>query len=71
MSPSEVTNILRDGIRQGRYTATKQLPTLNELNADFFAPKGYPALGRAAYAPLIAEGLVKVIQGEGHFLVAR
>lgn len=71
--PSAVTTILMQRIRDGVYAADQKLPTLDELNEEFFDGLGTgPKPGRSAYAPLIAAGMVKAIQGRagGHFLTS-
>lgn len=73
MHPSEVTTVLMQRIRDGVYTVDQRLPTLDELNEEFFDGLGTgPKAGRSAYAPLIAAGMVRAVQGRagGHFLSA-
>lgn len=75
VTPADVTAILRARIRAGDYGERGPMPTLDELNQEFFpsSSRPQPHAGRAAYAPLIAEGMVEVRKGRngGHFLISR
>ena len=72
MTPSEVTQILLDRIRSGMYKVENPMPTLDDLNQEFFGVDAGPHPGRAAYAPLINAGMVQSRKGRygGHFLVS-
>jgi hypothetical protein len=72
LKPHEVTTILQEHIQEGQYKIGDPLPTLDELNAEFFGVGAGSKVGRAAYAPLIAAGKVEARQGRngGHFLIA-
>lgn len=69
---AEVSDYLIDEIRAGKYALGDSLPTLDELNRDFFGEGAGPRPGRAAYAQLIAAGMVEARQGRhgGHFLIS-
>lgn len=73
MTPSEVTQILLNRIRSGSYEIEGPMPTLDELNEEFFGVDAGPHPGRAAYAPLIDAGMVQARKGRrgGHFLVSK
>ena len=48
------------------------LPSLDDLNRQFFGDDAGPRPGRSAYAPLIAAGMVESRQGRngGHFVIS-
>lgn len=72
VAPAEVTQILLDRIRAGTYELRGPMPTLDELNVEFFGIDAGPHPGRAAYAPLVDAGMVEARKGRGggHFLVS-
>lgn len=72
LSPSEVTEILLERIEEREYKVGDVLPTLDELNEQFFGVGSGPKPGRTAYAPLIEAGMVEARQGRygGHFVIS-
>ncbi len=68
-TPTEVTQHLLNDIKTGTYAVGDALPTLDQINEQYFGHRG-PKPGRAAYAPLIAAGMIETRQGRhgGHFL---
>jgi hypothetical protein len=63
---------LRERIAEGRYRIGDLLPSIDELNDEYFGESAGPKSARDAYASLIAQGMVeaRVGRGGGHFLVS-
>ncbi|MCV7256790.1 GntR family transcriptional regulator [Mycobacterium hackensackense] len=68
----QVTDILRQRIALGQYAVGDRLPSIEQLNDEFFSVDAGPKPARDAYAPLIQEGMVtaRVGRAGGHFLVS-
>ncbi|MFT3899615.1 MAG: GntR family transcriptional regulator [Gordonia sp. (in: high G+C Gram-positive bacteria)] len=69
---AEVTDKLYAAIEAGKYKVGDALPSLDDLNREYFGDGAGPRPGRSAYAPLIAAGMVEARPGRngGHFLIA-
>jgi DNA-binding transcriptional MocR family regulator len=68
----QVTEVLRQRIALGQYAVGDRLPSIEQLNDEFFNADAGPKPARDAYAPLIQEGMVtaRVGRAGGHFLVS-
>ena len=68
----QVTDALRQRIAKGEYAVGGRLPSIEELNDQYFSADAGPKPARDAYAPLIQEGMVtpRVGRAGGHFLVS-
>ncbi len=65
---AQIADVLRRRIADGTYPVGSKLPPISQLQAEFDVP-GLNTI-RSAYAPLMAEGLLRGEQGVGVWVLA-